>query len=472
MKKALNAIILLLGILVFLFAGAFVFLSGSGVEFTRNTFGDDEPSLNVIREYLAANRAPKEKPVVKKEEPKVVAGTGENVVLWISLAGFRQDYQQRADTPFLDSLAESGASTNKFRPTFPPTTFASHTSLATGTPVSGHGVFADQLRDSEGVITENPDSSEWILTEPIWETATRQGRPTMVHDWPLSQKPKDENKPAVFKDSYNPLADDASRLDEAFEAWTAASSGDEKLRLVMLRLDDIYWAGLKNGPRSDDTYAVIKQTDATLKSFIDKVQENWSSLAPPGANLVILISTDHGMAERTKNVNLPDLIGPEMADKLDIIAHDGVANLFFKNLPESEGERDLLVSRFDGEMSKKIYFRYMAPDKLSKDWSYASDGRTGDRVLALKGGYAFVSESSDEPVFDAADGPGFFGGYGYPVDESIRMSGVVILSGIPKAPKTGSLGEIDSLPFHKAVCELLKIEPSPDASPTSLLDAK
>ncbi len=471
MKKALNTIFLLLGILVFLCATAFVFMSGSGIEFTRNSYSGDEASLKVIREYLTAKRAPNTKPVAERKKPEAIAGSGENVVLWISLTGFRQDYQQRADTPFLDSLTERGASTNKFRPTFPPTTFASHTSLATGTPVSGHGVFADQLRDSEGTVTEDPNGSEWILTEPIWETATRQGCPTMVHDWPLSQKPKAENKPAVFKESYNPQADDASRLDKALEAWTEASSGDEKLRLVMLRLDDIYWAGLKNGPRSDDTYATVKQTDATLKTFVEKVEQNWSTLAPPGANLVILISTDHGMAERTKNVNLPELIGAEMADKLDIIAHDGVANLFFKNLPESEGERNLIISRFDGEMSKKIYFRYMTPDKLSKDWSYASEGRTGDRVLALKGGYAFVDESSGEPVFDAADGPGFFGGYGYPVDESIRMSGVVILSGIPNAPKTSSLGEIDSLSFHKTVCELLKIEPSADASPTSLLDA-
>ena len=205
-----------------------------------------------------------------------------------------------------------------------------------------------------------------------------------MHDWPLSQKQTGDNPAAHFLDSYDPESTDEVRLNKALEQWRAssggaapaaapadgaasadaaasadpaASAGGGKLRLIMLRLEDIARQGLIHGPRADETFAAVTATDKALQTFFDTVQAEWTTLAPPNANLVIFITTDHGLAELDKNVNIAHLLGDEMMKNADIVAHDAVANLFFKDLPENDGEKKIFISKFDNELSKRIYFR-------------------------------------------------------------------------------------------------------------------
>src|SRR5690606_40255507 len=149
---------------------------------------------------------------------------------------------------------------------------------------------------------------------------------------------------------------------------TAATDG--KLRLLMLRLEDIARAGLVHGPRADETYAAVAATDKALQTFFDTVQAEWTTLAPPNANLVIFITTDHGLAELDKNVNIAHLLGDEMMKNADIVAHDAIANLYFKDLPESEGEAKIFINRFDNELSTRIYFRTIKNVELPAEWAY------------------------------------------------------------------------------------------------------
>ncbi|MEM6915812.1 MAG: hypothetical protein AAF491_04520, partial [Verrucomicrobiota bacterium] len=135
--------------------------------------------------------------------------------------------------------------------------------------------------------------------------------------------------------------------------------------------------------------------------------------------------------------------------------------------PESEGEQTIFLEKFDGELSKRIYFRTLKKEDLPEEWSYLHE-RTGDRVLVLKTGYAFVEETADEPVFDPSEGPGYFGAYGYPVEESIRMSGQFLIAGYPNSPATGDLDEISQLTFHATVAKILGIEPAEGASTETL----
>ena len=87
----------------------------------------------------------------------------------------------------------------------------------------------------------------------------------------------------------------------------------------------------------------------------------------------------------------------------------------------------------------------------------------GDRVLVLKAGYAFTDATGKEPVFDPGEGPKKFGGFGYPVELSIRMSGQAIIWGFPTSPASGDLGEINFQKFHATVAKLLGIKPADGA---------
>jgi hypothetical protein len=381
-----SSLITLIAILLFAFVMLFLWSGSEGIQFTRATFEGDKTTVAVLEEYRRANMAATE--VAMKDdggeekemtdEPAATnSGDGPAVVVWINIPGFRGDYLEKAEAPFLKKLATDGAATNKMRPSFPCLTYPSHTTMATGVTPDKHGIIADRIRTPAGEIIDKPMDPALLLAEPIWITATRQGIKTLVHDWPLSQNQTSEHKAAYFHTSYDPDSKDDARLTKALEQWRAsaggaaapvapaaapadgaapatapvapaapaaapAGGGGDKLRLVMLRLNDIFREGLLHGPRADETFAAVGATDKALQTFFDTIQAEWATLAPPSANLVIFITTDHGLAELDKNVNIGHLLGPDMMKNCDIVAHDAVANLFFKGLPENEGrEEDL-----------------------------------------------------------------------------------------------------------------------------------
>ena len=494
-RSLASSLITLIAILLVAFVMLFLWNGSEGIQFTRATFEGDKTTIAVLEEYRRAQMAAtevamKEDDGTEKEdmtaEPAATSsGDGPAVVVWINIPGFRGDYLEKAEAPFLKKLATDGAATNKMRPSFPCLTFPSHTTMATGVTPDKHGIIADRIRTAAGEIVDKPMDPALLLAEPIWTTATRQGIKTLVHDWPLSQNQTSEHKAAYFLTSYDPDSKDDARLAKALEQWRAGAggtaapaapsdsaapaapaaspAGGEKLRLVMLRLNDVYREGLLHGPRADETYAAVGATDKALQTFFDTVQAEWATLAPPSANLVIFITTDHGIAELDKNVNVAHLLGDEMMKNCDIVAHDAVANLYFKDLPANEGEKKIFMDKFDNELSKRIYFRSLKKDALPAEWSYLNPERTGDRVLVLKTGYAFADQKASEPVFDPTEGPGFFGAFGYPVEESVRMSGQIFMAGYPKSPLSGALDEVGQLSFHATICKILGIQPAPGA---------
>jgi len=483
-RSLASSLITLIAILLFAFMLLFLWNGSEGIKFTRVAFEGDKSTESVLEEYRRANMAATEVAMDDddKNEPAAVvqnSGDGPAVVVWINISAFRGDYLEKSETPFFDKLKTDGGETNKMRPSFPCLTFPAHATMATGVTPDKHGIVADRIRVGAGEIVDKPADGALLLAEPIWTTATRQGIRTLVHDWPLSQKQSGDNKAAYFLESYDPESTDEARLNKALEQWRAsaggaaapadgaaapaASAGGDKLRLIMLRLEDIARQGLLHGPRADETFAAVTATDKSLQTFFDTVKAEWTTLAPPNANLVIFITTDHGLAELDKNVNIAHLLGDEMMKNADIVAHDAIANLFFKDLPENEGEKKIFTDRFDNELSKRIYFRTLKKDDLPAEWSYLNAERTGDRVLVLKTGYSFADQKAEEPLFDPGDGPGFFGGFGYPVEESIRMSGQVFLAGYPNSPLSGTLDEVGQLAFHATVCKMLGIEPATGA---------
>ena len=106
-----------------------------------------------------------------------------NYTVIVSLDGFRWDYPQKFDMPFMDSLAKVGVKAN-MSPSFPSSTFPNHFTLATGLVPDHHGLVSNNfwnpalnhsysMRDPESRY--NPD---YYSGEPVWATAQRQGEIT------------------------------------------------------------------------------------------------------------------------------------------------------------------------------------------------------------------------------------------------------------------------------------------------------
>lgn len=453
----------------------FVTKGSADLAFSRGEMPNDKSTHDVLVGYMAqmkkessqlADASDAASDTAMENDPassNAGGGNGPTVVLWMSIRGFRGDYiGDNTETPFFDRMIQEGATTDKLRPNFPCLEFPGHVSLATGTLVEKHGIPLDRFRTESGEVVDRPLDQSLMKAEPIWTTATRQGIRTLVHDWPMSQKQPAENAAAISLPSYDPALTDQQRLDALYAAW----SGDKdpnKLRLLMVSLNGILDGGMKAGPRKPEAYKSVEEMDKLLGEFFKKVEENWSTLAPAGAKLAVIISTDHGLVDLDKNINLVQLLGEELNKNVEVVAHDGVAHLFFKDMPANEGEKKIIVDKLDGELKKRIYFRTIPREELKPEWAYTAADRIGDRVLVLKAGYAFTDATSAEPVFDPGEGPGKFGGFGYPVEDSIRMSGQSIIWGIPSSPATGDLGEINYQKFHATACKLLGIKPADGA---------
>ena len=81
---------------------------------------------------------------------------GKTTIL-ISCDGFRWDYNEWYDTPFLDAMASAGAK-GELVPSFPSKTFPNHYTLATGLRPEHHGIiansFIDRKRDKRFALSD------------------------------------------------------------------------------------------------------------------------------------------------------------------------------------------------------------------------------------------------------------------------------------------------------------------------------
>jgi hypothetical protein len=460
----------LISLFIVLLSGAlllFIWTGSEAITFQRNGLDGDRTLADLAEARRKQSMAQEVKEEPMADEKKPAESSNVNTVLWLSVPGFRTDYVGKADTPFLDKIIGEGAATQKLKPIFPCLTFPSHAALATGAPVEKHGIPADVFR-KDGETLKEPTDGSLLMAEPIWATATRQDRRVIVHDWPLSQNQSGDAAAAHFLTEYDPSLTDQQRLDKIMEVWTA-DKDEKKIRLVMARLNSINDAGHKFGPRAEETISAVTALDKALEGFIGKLQEKWKDLSNPGDNLAVIITTDHGMAELQKNINLPALMGEAMSKHADYLGNEAIAQVHFKDLPPDDAGKQKFYEAFDRELKLRIYWRSYTREELPPEWKYNAADRIGDRVLVLKSGFAFTEATADEPVFEPSAGPGFFGSWGYPVEDSSRMNGQAIIWGFPNAPPaTGDLGEVLSTRLHPTVCKLLGIEPSKDATEEAL----
>src|SRR2546422_7919445 len=116
-------------------------------------------------------------------------GGAADTVVVISIDGVRWDYPARAGAPALARMSSEGASCGALVPPFPSSTFPAHASLATGVYPDRHGIVNNEFIDRQRGLYRREDEASWLLAEPIWVTAERQGVRTAVYHWVFSYTP-------------------------------------------------------------------------------------------------------------------------------------------------------------------------------------------------------------------------------------------------------------------------------------------
>lgn len=215
----------------------------------------------------------------------------EKKLILISIDGYRWDYTDRYNPPFLSSFKNQAATLEYLIPSYPTKTFPNHLSIATGSYPMNHGIisnhfYAPDLQKTYSLKNrQSVENGDFYQAMPIWGLLEQNNIKTATYFWPGSEAIIKNTKPSIFK-IYDQTIPNTDRTKQAL-TWLARRDKDAP-RLITLYFSDVDFAGHRFGPDSLELQAAIKKVDSELEDFITKARKQQK-------NLDIIIVSDHGM---------------------------------------------------------------------------------------------------------------------------------------------------------------------------------
>lgn len=213
----------------------------------------------------------------------------------VSLDGFRWDYPEAFDTPFLDQMARDGVKA-VMTPSFPSKTFPNHYTLATGLVPDHHGIISNNfvVRKTGKVYSlgnqEMRNDPQYYGGDPVWLTAKRQGVTTATIFWVGSDVPIRGDHATYWHDyqkEHNELTYD-KRCDEIVRLLSLPEA--ERPHLVMAYFDDPDGTAHKQGPICRATRQAMEDMDLRLDVLWRRIQ-----MLPIASQVNLIVTGDHGM---------------------------------------------------------------------------------------------------------------------------------------------------------------------------------
>jgi alkaline phosphatase D len=387
--------------------------------------------------------------------------TKKPVVIWLSIDGLKSTYLNQAVTPNFDSLKKNSIVSSQLTPIFPSLTFPSHCSQATGVKVAEHGITSNAFYDSKLKQTlRYPNDAEYLEAEAIWNTAKRQGLRTAVFDWPLSHNQKGPHAADHFNPRYQGELTDRERIEKLLNIWEKDSKeNQEKLSLVMAYIVGPDSIGHEHGPNDARVLKKVEEVDELIGYLKKRIMEISDKYYGKNYNIHLMITTDHGMAQVEKGVNLRLLSKLPTNHDLTLITGGNVGHIFLDNV-KSTRERRRMITNFKKEYQKYSFVQAYERKDLPAQWNYAHPNRVGDLVVILDQGHTFTA-AARQPIVDIKETNGPFGMHGYDPSDDPNMKGTFILWRYPELKKAKNIsGAIHSLQLHPTVSSLLGIEAS------------
>ena len=382
-----------------------------------------------------------------------------NIVFWLSIEGFKGDYIQKAH---FDKMMASSFYTYNLTPIFPSITFPSHASQATGVQVADHGIVSNSFYDSDmRAVFKYPGDAKLLQAEPIWQTVKRGGLKSAVIDWPLSYKQTGPYKADYYHEEYAESLSDEERLNVALDQWEKGPSANETYDLVMAYIVGTDSVGHSYGPNDARVISVVEKVDALMGHLQRRLKEISKKKYKDGANIYLLITTDHGMIDVTHAVNIRHFALLEDLPKARTMTGGNIGHIFLDQIPVTE--RSKIVAATKEELKKYPFVQVYERRELPKHWDFAHPTRVGDVVLVLESGYIF-SGGANRAVVPITEIGNPLGMHGYDPKTEKEMKGFMMLYRWPEFSQGAQILQgPHSLQLHPTVAKLLKVAPSEKA---------
>jgi hypothetical protein len=348
-----------------------------------------------------------------------VQAAGAPIVIVLSWDGVRHDFPDRTTLPGLERIETEGVRARRLISVWPANTFPGHVSMATGTYPDRHGIVDNRFFDrTRGVYSYGSDAN-WMMTEPLWIAAERQGLRAATYFWVGS-----ESDWHGQRSSYR-IAPFASGRAESLKveqilAWLGLSDA-ERPQLIMS-----YWAGVdsvghRHGPANRRLERQIVAQDAQLQ----RLQKGIEELGLWPVTTLIVVS-DHGMTATERGLDLAGVL--QHAGIRARVFGSSLAHVFVEDSQEIAAAGEVLEQFAARNCPGAKVFR---GGRLPAGMRLGHPGRTGDWVLV----------GVPPCTFSTGTDPG---GHGYDPRHA-DMSGIFYAmgSGVPAGIELGEVRQID-----------------------------
>lgn len=361
----------------------------------------------------------------------------DQVTVIISLDGFRWDYTQWYDTPFLDRMAEEGVEAALI-PSYPSKTFPNHYTLATGLYPDHHGIignkFINRATGKKFSLSnrEVKHDAHYYGGEPIWLTAQRQGLRTAVFYWPGSDVAVQGKYPdKYFNYDQEPRLTFGQRIDGILKQLRRPEA--KRPQLIMAYFEQPDHNGHVYGPQAKQTRIAVMEIDKLISNLYERIQK-----LPISDNVNFIVVSDHGMTLTMpeKHINARQYLKKEWYYDIE---GDAPANVYAR-----EGCADSICQALQGVDHIRVWHRTEVPYYLH----YGTNENVGDVVIDTELGWLFSDKKAE-----------YGGTHGY--DPSYNDMHALFRA-VGPAFKHINLPHFPNVDVYPLLCHLLGIEPAPN----------
>ena len=357
----------------------------------------------------------------------------------ISLDGCRWDYPLWYDMPFLDYMAEEGASSGLI-PSFPSKTFPNHYTLATGLYPDHHGIVANSFLDTQtGGTFSLGDSlqkhdARYYGGEPLWLTAKRHGLKAAVFYWPGSDVAIGGEYPEVYYDyDATPRLTNQQRLDGIIQELKKPDS--KRPDLIMAYMEEPDASGHDNGPQSRDTRMAAAMVDRQLSSLYLQLLS-----LPIGRLVNFIIVSDHGMTwvDPSRRIDITPYLKPEwVLDSQGSIPE----NIYTRSRQDTDSVYEALHNL--------PHVRVWRKEEIPEYLHYGTNSRIGDVIVLPDLGYIVYNK------------PFKTGGGQHGYDPTLNDMHAVFRAIGPDISHV-ELPHFPNVDLYPLACRLLRLTPAPN----------
>lgn len=356
-------------------------------------------------------------------------------VIMVSIDGFRYDYAEKFGAKNILAMAENGSSGESMIPSFPSKTFPNHYTLATGLYPQNHGIISNSFYDKsteKKYSIRNRDAVEngsWYGGVPIWNLAQLQGMVAASYFWVGSEANVNGLHPKYYY-PYNKPTPYEYRVQRISE-WLKLPE-EVRPHLITLYFSLVDTQGHRFGPDADETKEAVLHVDEQIGMLRKVIEES-------GLPISLIVTSDHGMADITKLINIHDYLELER----DQFYSGPLAMIYTKN----EAETDYFYKKLQNRENLKVYKKEAVPSYLN----FNKGERIGDLVLITEPPYNIIY--TEREITEVKPG----GTHGYDPFEFKDMHTIFYIEG-PKIKKNHVLSPIENIHVYPLVAHLLGLK--------------